>query len=113
MVRRNFVPGRGDVIWLNFNPQAGREQSGRRPALVLSAQAYNKLVGLAVVCPITSHRKGYPFEVPLTGKKISGCILADHIKNVDWKGRNALFIEVASDDVVAEVLARLAALLWT
>lgn len=112
-MKRSFVPNRGDVIWLNFDPRIGKEQSGHRPALVLSPQAYNKLVGLAVVCPITSHKKGYPFEVELTGRKVSGCILADHIKNIDWRGRNAQLIEVVDDEIVEEVLARLGALLWS
>jgi mRNA interferase MazF len=112
MVRGRFIPARGDVIWLNFDPRIGKEQAGHRPALVLSDQSYNKLVGLAVVCPITSHVKGYPFEVPLNGKKVSGCVLADHVKNVDWRERKASFAETASDEVVTEALARLAALLF-
>lgn len=112
-MRRSFVPARGDVIWLSFDPRVGKEQAGHRPALVLSEQSYNKLVGLAVVCPITSHLKGYPFEVPIKGKKVSGCVLSDHVKNIDWRERNASFAEAASDEVVTETLARLAALLFS
>lgn len=112
MVKHNFVPARGDVIWLTFDPRVGREQAGRRPALVLSAKPYNKLVGLAIVCPITSLAKGYPFEVPIGGKKVSGSVLADHVKSVDWRERNATFVETASDEIVVEALARVAALLW-
>ena len=86
------APDRGDVIWLDFSPQAGHEQAGRRPALVLSPQAYNKKTGQALVCPITSKAKGYPFEVELpVGLGVNGVVLADHIKNQDMKARNAYY----------------------
>lgn len=92
MVTR-YIPSRGDVIWLDFSPQAGHEQAGRRPALVLSPQAYNKKTGQALVCPITSKAKGYPFEVELpTGLGVNGVVLADHIKNQDMKARNATYV---------------------
>ena len=110
-MRAKFVPSRGDIVWLDFDPQAGREQAGRRPALVLSPQPYNKLVGLLIACPITSQVKGYPFEVAVQGKKIAGCIIADRVRNVDWQQRNAVFIEKSSEQVVDEVLAKLSALL--
>ena len=83
-----YVPRRGDVVWLTFNPQAGHEQAGRRPAVVLSPNAYNAKVGLALLCPITSQVKGYPFEVLLPhGLPVSGAILADQIKSLDWQAR--------------------------
>ena len=85
-----YVPDIGDLIWLEFNPQAGRERAGRRPAIVLSPASYNEKSGLAVVCPITSQLKGYPFEVALPkGLGVTGVILSDHLKSVDWKQRRA------------------------
>jgi mRNA interferase MazF len=85
-----YVPGIGDLVWLNFSPQVGREQAGRRPAVVLSPRIYNENAGLAVMCPITSKSKGYPFEVPMpAGAKIQGVILADHLKSLDWRLRQA------------------------
>jgi mRNA interferase MazF len=85
-----YVPGMGDVVWLDFSPQLGREQSGRRPAVVLSPRIYNEKASLAVVCPITSKSKGYPFEVPMpSGGRIQGVILADHLKSLDWRRRQA------------------------
>lgn len=84
------MPERGDIVWLSFDPQAGHEQAGRRPALILSPSSYNRNSGLALVVPITSQVKGYPFEVPLpTGLRVGGVILADHLKSVDWRARNA------------------------
>lgn len=106
-----YVPKRGDIIWLNFTPQAGREQMGVRPALVLSPEKCNKKTGLAICCPITSHIKGYPFEVIVTGKKINGAVLSDHLKDLDWKVRKAKFIEKASDDVVEQCSMKISALL--
>jgi len=112
MVRAStYVPACGDIVWLDFDPQVGREQAGKRPALVLTPKSYNQLIGLAIVCPITSRTKGYPFEVQITGKKITGAILADHAKSLDWKGRKATLIERASEDVVLEVAAKLDTLL--
>ena len=82
-----FVPDAGDLVWLTFDPQAGHEQAGRRPALVLSPRSYNQKSGLALVCPVTNQVKGYPFEVPLPpGCGASGAILADHLKSLDWRG---------------------------
>jgi len=87
-----YVPDSGDIVWISFNPQAGHEQAGRRPALVLSPAAYNGKVGLAILCPITSQIKGYPFEVVIPdGLEISGAILADQVKSLDWKARKAEF----------------------
>ena len=107
----NYIPNRGDVVWLNFTPQAGHEQMGTRPALVLSPEKYNKKTGLAVCCPITSNVKGYPFEVNISGKKINGVILSDHLKNLDWKVRKAKFIEKASKEVVQECSMKISALI--
>lgn len=107
-----YVPDAGDLVWLTFDPQAGREQAGRRPALILSPRRYNHATRLAVACPITSRKKGYPFEVPLpAGGRVLGTILADHVKSLDWLRRRATFIDRASDDVMQEVRARLRPLL--
>jgi len=107
-----FVPDAADLVWLTFDPQAGHEQAGRRPALVLSPAAYNQKSGLALVCPVTSQIKGYPFEVPVpAGCGVSGAILADHLKSVDWKARHAAKIGRIPSSTLAEVLARLAPLL--
>lgn len=107
----SYTPDRGDIVWLNFTPQAGHEQKGMRPALVLSPQQYNKKTGLAVCCPITSNAKGYPFEVLVSGKKIKGAVLSDHLKNLDWKVRKAKFIEKAGPTVMAECIAKISALI--
>lgn len=106
-----YVPERGDLIWLNFNPQSGHEQAGKRPAVVLSPRSYNEKVGLAICCPITSKVKGYPFEVLLPSGKVSGAILADQIRSLDWRSRNAAFIEVASSSVMRLVQAKIGLLL--
>ncbi|MEZ4708885.1 MAG: endoribonuclease MazF [Caldilineaceae bacterium] len=107
-----YVPARGDAVWLQFNPQAGAEQAGHRPAMILSPQSYNGRVGLAVLCPITSQIKGYPFEVLVpSGYKISGVVLADQVKSLDWRTRNASFICKLPDAVVQEVMQKLATLI--
>ncbi|HET9180130.1 MAG TPA: endoribonuclease MazF [Terriglobia bacterium] len=112
MVARGYVPDAGDLIWLTFDPQAGREQAGRRPALVLSPQLYNERSGLALVCPVTSRVKGYPFEVALPeNMRIGGVILADHLKSVDWKERRAEVVGRVPQEVLDEVLSRLSPLL--
>lgn len=91
---RKYVPEKGDIVWLDFNPQAGKEQMGRRPALVLSHKAYNDKVGMAIFCPITSRIKGYPFEVKLpVGMGVEGMVLSDQVRNLDWTVRNVGFIE--------------------
>lgn len=107
----SYIPNRGDVVWLNFTPQAGHEQIGTRPALVLSPEKYNKKTGLAVCCPITSNLKGYPFEVNISGKKIRGVVLSDHLKNLDWKVRKVKFIEKASKEVVEQCSMKISALI--
>lgn len=108
---KEYCPDRGDIVWLQFDPQAGHEQAGRRPAFVVSPRQYNKKVGLALVCPITSRVKGYPFEVPLPKSgKARGAILSDQLKSLDWKARKAARFDCATDVVVQEVAARILAL---
>ena len=103
-----YVPDRGHVVWLSFDPQMGWEQAGRRPALVVSPAPYNARTGLALVCPITSQAKGYPFEVPLPpGLPVTGVVLADHLKSLDWRARRVTFVAAAPDAVVDEVVARI------
>jgi len=112
MVDKNYVPQRGDVVWLTFNPQAGHEQAGRRPAVVLSPTAYNQKVGLAIFCPITNQIKGYPFEVLVpAGLAITGAILADQVKSLDWRARQAELIDTLPDLTMIEVLQKLNKLL--
>ena len=108
-----YVPKRGDIIWITFNPQAGHEQAGRRPALVLSPAAYNGKVGLVILCPITSQIKGYPFEVVIPeGLKINGAILTDQVKSLDWKVRQAEFVCELPPATLNEVLQKLSALIF-
>jgi len=105
------VPERGDVVWLEFNPQVGSEPAGHRPALVISPRAYNRKVGLALVCPITSRVKGYPFEVELPrGFRTKGAILCDQIKSLDWRARRATRLGSVPDPVLQEVTAKILAL---
>ena len=105
------VPRRGDIIIIDFNPQAGREQAGKRPALVLSPSEYNAKVGLAIVCPVTNQAKGYPFEVDIPqGLTITGVILADHVKSLDWRTRDAKVICQVPQTTVDDVLKKLNAL---
>ena len=110
-MRRAAAPERGDLVWLSFSPQAGREQAGRRPALVLTPAAFNGRVGLAFACPITSRVKGYPFEVALRAGSISGVILVDQLRSLDWRARQAEPAGKAPPAVMAEVLAKLQPLL--
>jgi mRNA interferase MazF len=107
-VVRNWVPERGQAIWIDMDPQSGHEQSGRRPALVLSPGAYNRKVGLVVLCPITSHVKGYPFEVLIPENlKVAGAILSDQVKSLDWRARKSTLICVMPDPLVEEALSKL------
>lgn len=107
-----YIPERGDVVWLDFDPQTGHEQAGKRPALVISPFAYNKKVGLAIFCPITSQEKGFPFEVKLPKSiKAKGVVLADQIKNLDWQQRNAVFFCKTSEEVLEEVLEKVQTLI--
>jgi mRNA interferase MazF len=109
---RSAAPDQSDVVWLDHDPQAGHEQAGRRPALVLSPRAYNAATGLMLCCPITSQVKGYPFEVELIGVKgLKGVVLSDQVRSLDWEARGAGKAGRAADDVVAEVLAKVKVLL--
>jgi mRNA interferase MazF len=107
-----YVPDRGHIVMLHFSPQAGREQAGTRPGLVLSPAIYNERSGLMLVCPITSREKGYPFEVRLpTGLGTRGMILTDHLKSVDWRVRDARFVEAVPPVTLQETLEKLVLLL--
>jgi mRNA interferase MazF len=107
-----FIPDRGDIVWINMQPQAGHEQSGRRPAAVLSPKSYNSKVGLALLCPITSQIKGYPFEVMIPSElKVKGVILSDQVKSLDWKIRKAEFCDKLPEDVILEITKKLETLL--
>jgi mRNA interferase MazF len=107
-----YVPAQGDLVWLDFDPQAGHEQGGRRPALVLSPKSYNQLLGLALVCPVTRREKGYPFEVKLpVGLPVNGVVLADHFKSQGWRARQALFIGRLDEATLTGVLQRRRSLL--
>ena len=114
MVSAEATPDRGDLVWLSFDPQRGHEQRGRRPAIVLSPHKYNAKVGLALMCPITKQEKGYPYEVKLSRKgQIQGVVLADQVKSLDWRARDAEIVERAGQGIVAEILAKLCTLLET
>jgi mRNA interferase MazF len=103
-----YVPDRGDAVWITLNPQAGHEQAGRRPAVVLSPAAYNGKAGLAILCPITNQIKGYPFEVILpSGLAVTGAILSDQVKSLDWRARNASFICSLAPATITEILQKL------
>lgn len=109
---RSYCPKRGDVVWLSFAPQVGHEQAGRRPALTLSPVSYNRKVGLAIFCPITTQVKGYPFEIHIpSGSKASGVVLSDQVKSLDWHARSAQFCCRIPDATLEEVLKKLAVLL--
>ena len=109
-MNKKYIPSKGDLIWLDFNPQSGKEIMKRRPALVLSPQEYNKH-GLILAVPITSKAKGYPFEVKIESEKVSGVALADAVKSLDWKERNAEFAGTASKEELLETLKLLSILL--
>ena len=104
MARHTYVPERGDLVHMNFQPSAGREQTGPRYAIVLSPRSYNRAAGLAVCCPITSQVKGYPFEVAVQGQKVQGVVLCDHVRSVDWRERSVQFVEAAAADVLQSVV---------
>ncbi|WP_342481050.1 endoribonuclease MazF [Paenibacillus sp. FSL L8-0340] len=108
MVTGGYVPDRGDLVWLQFNPQAGHEQAGKRPALVVSPASYNGKVGLSLLCPVTSKQKGYPFEVVIPQDlPIEGVILADQVKSLDWQSRQAAFICKVPQIILSDVVAKL------
>jgi mRNA interferase MazF len=112
VTQKGYIPRRGDAVWITLVPQAGHEQSGRRPAVVLSPEAYNAKVGLALFCPVTSQVKGYPWEVRIPdGLTISGVVLADQVKSLDWRSRSALKICTLPESAVVEILDKLGTLL--
>lgn len=107
-----YVPKPGDVVWVSMNPQAGHEQAGRRPAVVLSPEMYNEKAGLAIMCPVTSQIKGYPFEVSMpSGLPVSGVILADQVKSLDWRARNAELICTMPAKAISEIFQKVGLLL--
>jgi mRNA interferase MazF len=107
----SYVPDVGDIVMMNFDPQIGREQAKRRPALVLTDQRYNRASGLAIVCPLTSKRKPYPFALPVTVGKVDGAVLVDQLKSMDWAGRKASFHSKVGPALVSKVRQYLAVLL--
>lgn len=107
-----YIPARGDLVWLQFTPQAGHEQAGHRPAVALSPRSYNQKTGLALFCPVTSQIKGYPFEVNLPdGLPVKGVVLCDQVKSLDWSARRARLAArlptATMDDILAKMLALL------
>ena len=112
MVKKEYAPERGDIVWMNFNPQSGHEQKGKRPAVVLSPKEYNEKTGLGLFCPITSKVKNYPFEVKLESKKIDGVVLSDQIKSLDWKTRKVEFIAKITPEKIDEVADKISLLLF-
>ncbi len=107
-----YIPQRGDMVWITLNPQTGHEQSGRRPAVVISPRSYNSKTGLIILCPVTSQVKGYPFEVLLPpGLPVSGAILSDQVKSLDWRARDTEWICTSPSDTMSEVFEKLGTLL--
>ena len=112
MVKKKYIPGRGDIVWLNFNPQTGHEQKGKRPAMVVSPKEYNEKTGLGLFCPVTSAVKNYPFEVKIKSEKINGVVLSDQIKSLDWETRKIEFIVKETSEKVDEVIEKIGVLLF-
>ena len=106
----SYIPQAGDIVWLNFTPQAGHEQAGHRPALTLSPKTYNQKTSLMICCPITTQIKGYPFEVLIAGDPVSA-VLADQVKSLDWRSRKAKRKANVSQEELAEVRAKIIALI--
>jgi len=111
MVKAQYIPERGDVVWVDLDPTKGHEQNGVRPAFVVSSKLYNTKTGLALMCPVTSLAKGYSFEVELCFTKTLGVILSDHIRSIDWRARNVRYIERVPVAIVDEVEGKLRALI--
>jgi len=110
--RAEYIPRRGDIVWITLNPQTGHEQSGRRPAVVLSPEIYNAKVGLALFCPLTSQIKGYPWEVAVPeGLPVSGVVLSDQVRSMDWRVRHVEKIAALPPAAVAEILGKLGTLI--
>ena len=110
MARKKYIPKRGDIVWTNFDPAAGHEQMGKRPALILSPESFNKKILLAMAAPITSRVRGHGFEVPLNGKQIKGVVLCQQIKMIDFMERGLQFVEKAPEAVISDILARVRAI---
>jgi mRNA interferase MazF len=108
---KSYVPEKGDLVWLNFTPQSGHEQSGRRPAVVISPSEYNGKTGLGIFCPLSSKEKGYPFEVKIKNDRISGVILSDHLKSLDWESRKAELISKVTENELDEILEKIKVLI--
>lgn len=111
MVKKIYIPEKGDIVWLDFDPAKGHEQKGRKPAFVLSPLKYNKKIGWALFCPITSVAKNYPFEINLINEKINGVILSDQIKSYDWRRRNIEFISKVEEDIYLKVVKKIKTLI--
>ena len=111
MVRKKYIPQRGDIVWLNFDPQSGHEQKGKQPAMVISPKEYNAKTCLGLFCPITGSVKDYPFEVQIDCKNIKGVVLADRVKSLDWETRKAEFIEKMPAEGIGEVIEKIGVLL--
>jgi mRNA interferase MazF len=106
-----YIPDRGHLVWLDFNPQAGHEQAGRRPALVITPENYNRRSRLALLCPVTTQKKGYPFEVEVTGPAGDSVILVDQVRSLDWSARNVEFISRVPPEVMGKARAMLRAII--
>jgi len=111
MVMERYIPERGDIVWLNFNPSSGHEQRGKRPAVVISPKKYNEKIGLGLFCPITSKVKNYPFEVKIENDNINGVVLADQIKSLDWETREIEFIAKETREKVNEIIDKISVLI--
>jgi mRNA interferase MazF len=107
MVNNSYIPDRGDIVWLDFNPQTGHEQKWKRSAIVISPEEYNRKVKLGLFCPITSQEKGYPFEVKIRNRKINGVVLSDQIKSLDWAKRNIEYIIKATKEEIRGVVEKI------
>ena len=101
---KEYIPQKGDLVILTFDPQAGHEQKGRRPALIISNEAFNKALGLAIACPITNTNRDFPFHVEVSSENLSGFIMTEQIKSIDYKAREVKFIEKVNDDILNQVL---------
>ena len=110
MARKKYIPKRGDIVWTNFDPAAGHEQMGKRPALILSPESFNKKILLAMAAPITSRVRGHGFEVPVNGKKVKGVVLCQQVKMIDFMERGLQFVEKAPESDISDVLARVRAI---
>jgi mRNA interferase MazF len=108
---KSYVPEKGDLVWLNFTPQSGHEQSGRRPAVVISPSEYNGKTGLGIFCPLSSKEKNYPFEVKIKNDRISGVVLSDHLKSLDWESRKAELISKVTEKELDEILEKIKVLI--